>query len=82
MHSSKGWANINNATVLSHWTWHNRRGHAHRLERVPAKPNFSDALSRFEDIAEARQWMRIDLPLSTNEDCRRHNVCCGCAGHR
>ncbi|CAE7244596.1 unnamed protein product [Symbiodinium sp. KB8] len=38
-----------NCLIAAHWTWHNRRGIAHRLERVPTKANIADAL-RFEDV--------------------------------
>ena len=52
-----------NCLVSAHWTWHNRRGIAHRLERVPTKANISDALSRFEGIPEAQMWHQISIPL-------------------
>ena len=54
-----------NCLISAHWTWHNRRGIAHRLERVPTKANISDALSRFEGIPEAQQWHQIQIPLSS-----------------
>ena len=54
-----------NCLISAHWTWHNRRGIAHRLERVPTKANISDALSRFEGIPEAQMWHQIQIPLSS-----------------
>ena len=49
--------------IAAHWTWHNRKGIAHRLERVPTKANISDGLSRFEDIPKAKYWYPLVLPL-------------------
>ena len=54
-----------NCLISAHWTWHNRRGIAHRLERVPTKANISDALSRFEGIPEAQMWHQIRIPASS-----------------
>ena len=54
-----------NCLISAHWTWHNRRGIAHRLERVPTKANISDALSRFEGIPEAQLWHQIQIPVSS-----------------
>ena len=54
-----------NCLISAHWTWHNRRGIAHRLERVPTKANISDALSRFEGIPEAQLWHQIRIPASS-----------------
>ena len=51
-----------NCLVAAHWTWHNRRGFSHRLERVPTKANISDGLSRFEDVPEAWGWIRLEFP--------------------
>ena len=31
-----------NCLISAHWTWHNRRGIAHRIERVPTKANLSE----------------------------------------
>ena len=53
-----------NCLIAAHWTWHNRRGLAHRLERVPTKANIADAISRFEEVEIAKQWMLLHLPLS------------------
>ena len=52
-----------NCLIAAHWTWRNRRGIAHRLERVPTKAKISDGLSRFEDIPESVHWLLLDLPL-------------------
>ena len=54
-----------NCLISAHWTWHNRRGIAHRLERVPTKANISDALSRFEGIPEAGLWHQLQIPASS-----------------
>ena len=54
-----------NCLISAHWTWHNRRGIAHRLERVPTKANISDALSRFEGIPEAKLWHQLQIPTSS-----------------
>ena len=54
-----------NCLIAAHWTWHNRRGIAHRLERVPTKANIADALSRSEEIPEATQWHLLQIPLSS-----------------
>ena len=53
-----------NCLIAAHWTWHNRRGIAHRLERAPTKANISDALSRFEEVPEATQWHCLQIPLA------------------
>ena len=52
-----------NCLIAAHWTWHNRRSLAHRLERVPTKANISDGISRFEHVEEATDWVKLDLPL-------------------
>ena len=51
-----------NALISAHWTWHNRRGIAHRLERVPTKANISDPISRFEDLPHGPLWSEINIP--------------------
>ena len=51
-----------NALISAHWTWHNRRGIAHRLERVPTKANISDPISRFEALPQGLLWSKIDVP--------------------
>ena len=53
-----------NCLIAAHWTWHNRRGIAHRLERAPTEANISDALSRFEEVPEAMQWHCLQIPLA------------------
>ena len=51
-----------NCLISAHWTWHNRRGIAHRIERVPTKANLSDPSSRFEPPPNGLLWSRIILP--------------------
>ena len=51
-----------NALISAHWTWHNRRGIAHRLERVPTKANISDPISRFEELPHGPLWSQINVP--------------------
>ena len=48
-----------NCLIAAHWTWHNRRSLAHRLERVPTKENISDGISRFEHVEEAVHWVKL-----------------------
>ena len=51
-----------NALISAHCNWHNRRGNAHRLERVPTKVNISDPISRFEPLPEGLLWSKIEVP--------------------
>ena len=51
-----------NALISAHWTRHNRRGIAHRLERVPTKANISDPISRFEALPQGLLWSKLDVP--------------------
>ena len=51
-----------NCLISAHWTWHNRRGIAHRIERVPTKANLSDPISRFEALPHGLLWSHIQLP--------------------
>ena len=50
-----------NCLVAAHWTWHNRQGLSHRLERVPTKANISDPFSRFEDTEEYHEWVQLSV---------------------
>ena len=34
-----------NFLLAAHWTWHNRKGLAHRIERLPTKSNVADPIS-------------------------------------
>ena len=51
-----------NALISAHWTWHNRKGIAHRLERVPTKANISDPISRFKELPHGPLWSQINVP--------------------
>ena len=51
-----------NCLISAHWTWHNRRGIAHRIERVPTEANLSDPISRFEDLPSGPLWSYINIP--------------------
>ena len=51
-----------NCVISAHWTWHNRTGIAHQIERVPTKAKISDPVSRFETLPHGLLWFKIEIP--------------------
>ena len=51
-----------NCLISAQWTWHNRRGISHRIERVPTKANIPDPISRFETPPVGPRWRHVILP--------------------
>ena len=52
-----------NSPISAHWAWRNRRGVAHRLERVPTKANIADPVRRFADCYGLRsRYLMQSLP--------------------
>ena len=61
-----------NCLVAAHWIWQNRRGLAHRLERVPTKANIRRCTQFLREPRAVSSLTRNSPPTQSHEEYRGH----------